>query len=133
MSNAKLKALQAADEQRRLSKEQLLTPAIRTQEELIPSLGGTVILQSLSYKRREEIRGECGWQTPNWDEAKFNLYAIAASLVDPELTFKETESLAEQNSTAIDELILKINLLNLLGKAEEVKKESSPTPNSDSD
>lgn len=132
MSDAKLKALQVADAQRRLSKEQLLTPKLQSSEEEIPSLGGTVVLRTLTYAEREEIRGKAGWQTPQWDEAKFNLLAVAKSLVEPELSLDDIEQLRNINSQVIDELIIKINLINLTGKADEVKKELRRTQNSGS-
>lgn len=133
MSNAKLKALQVADAQRRLSKEQLLTPRIKQSEEYIPALEGTVVLKTLSYQERDDARNECGWQTAEWDESKFNLVCIAKSLVEPELTVEDAQELSKQNSQAVDELLIKINLLNLVGRTDEVKKGSKATPSSDTD
>ena len=128
-----LKSLEAQESQRRLSKEEMLRARIVEKEEFIEGLGGTVLLRSLSHEARQEIRTKSGFQTPNWDEDLFTSLGIVYSVIDPKLTEEDIAELRKQDSQIYDDLVLKITMLNMLGRTEELKKESSETPNSDSD
>lgn len=118
-----LQALEDANMQRKLSKEELLRPRLVTVEEYIDSLDGKVTLRSMSHGMREELRQKSGWGTPQFDEGKFTMLGIVYSVVDPELTEADVETLMKQDVRIIDELVGKISVLNMLGKVEELKKE----------
>lgn len=125
----KLKALQGQEAQRRLSREELLRPRIVTQEETLETMGGlTVMLRSFTFEQRSQIKQECGAGTPQFDEDKFQLLSIVEALVDPTLTVQDLEELKKQNGEIIDELVMKITVLNLLGRSGELKKESEMIP-----
>lgn len=127
MTKATVSQLQSQEQQRRLSKEELLQPRIVKQETFVESLGGTVELKSLSHSERQRIRTEAGLGTPEWDEEKFTMLSIVYSVVDPDLSMSDLEALKEQNAAVIDELVTHITFLNMLGQAGELKKESSET------
>lgn len=131
-NQGKLRALEAQEEARRLSKEELLKPRKVQKEVEIAGLEGTVKIQTISYQKRRELRQECKWNTPQYDDEEFTLGVVAESVIEPKLTREDLKELAEQDALLIDMLSMEINTLNLLGKAEELKKDSSPTTNSDS-
>lgn len=128
----KLKALETQETQRRLSREQLLQPRIREEETEIEGLGGTVVLRSLSYAARAEIRSKTGWNTEEYDDDAFTMLAIVHSVVDPKLTEADIDALKEQDQSIFDSLVLKITLLNMMGRTGDLKKESEPIGSSDS-
>lgn len=123
----KLQALESQNEQKRLSKEQLLQPHIREVEVEIAELGGTVLIRTLSHRVRQELRQKCGFGTPEFDEDKFTNLGIIYSVVDPELTEEDLESLKELSANVYDELVTQISMVNLFGAGAELKKDSSPT------
>jgi hypothetical protein len=128
----KVKQLESQSEQRRLSREELLHPEMFTKDVELGSLGGrTVVIRSISHKERVRIRTECKYGSPEFDEDKFTMKSIVESLVDPKLTESDLEQLAEQDASVIDELIVQIGLINMLGRTDDLKKESDPTPNLD--
>ena len=118
-----LKDLSAREEQRRLSKEELLTPHIVEKTEFIQGLGGEVVIRSMSHRVRQELRQACGWNTPEWDDDKFTSLCIVKALVDPALTEQDVDQLRDQDMTIYDEIVLKISLLNMLGRADDLKKD----------
>lgn len=132
MAKSNVAQLKKQEAQRRLSKEDLLQPRIVEKEVILESLGGTVLIRSLSHADRAEIRSEAGWGTEAWDEGKFTLGAILRSLKDPQLNEDDLKALEAQHHGIVDELEMHITLLNMLGKAADLKKESSETPSSDS-
>lgn len=125
--NQHLKALETQEAQRRLSKAELLQPKIVEEDVPIEKLGGTVRIRSLSGGLRTRIRKESGFQTPEFDSDKMELLTIVYSIIDPELTVGDLEALNAQDSGILDELSIKITMLNMLGQTEELKKDSSPT------
>jgi hypothetical protein len=127
-----LRDVAAKEEQRRLSKEELLRPRILEEDVEIEALGGTVRIKSLSHAARQDIRTKSGWGGDAFDEDRMNCLGIVFSLVDPKLTEDDIAALREQDQGIFDELVLKISLLNMLGRTEELKKDSSETPSSDS-
>jgi hypothetical protein len=127
-----IRRLEARNAQKRLSKEQLLTPKIIEQDIEIESLGGTVKLKSLSAATRREIQGMSGFGTKDFDEDKLSLLAIQRSLVDPALTEEEVMTLVNQNYAVLDEFNMHIQLINFMGKTDQVKKGSKKTRNSGS-
>jgi hypothetical protein len=131
-SEQKEKQLEHAEEQRRASKEDLLRPQLREEPIFIESLGYEIVICSLSKKKRDEIRGECGYGSDNWDEAKASALQILACVKDPQLTYEDLERLDEQSAEIIDEINLHISLHNWTGRTEELKKDSSEIQNSDS-
>lgn len=128
MGKASVTQLKAQEQQRRLSKDELLKPRILKKEIFLESMQGSVVLRSLSHSKRQEVRTEAGFGTEEWDEERFTLLTIAASLQDPELDFDDLTALKEQDAAVIDELVTQITFLNMLGQAGELKKESSETP-----
>lgn len=117
---------------KRISKEHLLTPKIIEREVEIDALGGTVMLRSLTHAQRREIQDKCGFRTDKFDENQMTLLSIQYALVDPVLTEEDLEALNNQDYSVIDQLSLEISMMNFMGRAEEVKKESEETPSSDS-
>lgn len=129
MTDAAVTQLQAKEQQRRLSKAELLQPRIVEKEVPLESMGGAVVvLKSLSHAERQMIRSEAGLGTPEWDEEKFTMLSIVTSLVDPKLEMSDLDDLKKQNAGVIDELVTQITFLNMLGQAGELKKESSEIP-----
>lgn len=131
-TQGKLHALEAQEEQRRLSKEELLRPRKLRQEVEIEGLEGKVTIQTLSYRKRRELKAEAKAGTPEYDDDLFTLLVISESVVEPKLTKDDLEALGEQDGMVLDTLSVEIAKLNLMGKAEELKKDSSETSNSDS-
>lgn len=129
---ARIHDLHSKEEQRRISKEELLRPRMVEEETQIDSLGGTVVLRSMSHARRQDIRTATLLENGQMDEDRFTMLSIVACIKDPELTEEDITALREQDSTVVDELVLKIGLLNMLGRTDDLKKDSAPTQNSDS-
>jgi hypothetical protein len=129
---ARLSALKAGGEQRRLSKEELLKPRIAEEDVFIAGLGGTVRLRSISHRARQEIRTASGFGTAEWDEDKMTMLSIVHSVIDPKITEEDLTAFADQDATVVDELIMRIGLLNMLGQVDELGKESRRTESSDS-
>ena len=127
-SQAKINDLNAREEQRRLSKAELLQPRVIEKDEYIEALGGTVRLRSLTHAARTEIRDKSHFGTDQWDEDRFTTLGIIYSIVEPELTEEDIEGLRGIDANAYDELVLKISLLNMLGHQEQLGKDSSETP-----
>lgn len=128
----KLNDLEAREEQKRLSKAELLRPRLVEEDVYINSLKGTIRISSISHATRQEIKALCGFGTAKWDEEKFELMGIVSSIIDPKLTVDDLEELAKQDSTVIDEIALAIATLNMLGRTEDLKKDSETTPSLDS-
>lgn len=127
----KLRDLSAREEQKRLTKEELLRPRRVTDEQYIAGLDGTVMLRSISHAQRQELREKAGFGTDNFDEDVFTMLSIVESIVDPKITVEDLEALREQDATVIDELIVYISTLNMMGRSENLKKESDPIQSSD--
>ena len=127
---AKVADLKQREAQRRLSKADLLTPRIVEKEVEIVGLGGTVVIRSMSHAVRQELRNLTGWGTDEFDQDRFVCLAVVRSLVDPALTDEDVQALREQDQSIYDELEMQITLLNMIGRTEDLKKDSSPTPNS---
>ncbi len=129
---AKLKDLNAREEQRRLSKEELLRPRIVRRTEFIEGLGGEIIITSLSHRQRQELHERAHVGKPDFDDDMLTTLTIIESLVDPKLEESDIEALRDQDVTVYDEIVLKISMLNMMGRTEELKKDSRETTNSDS-
>lgn len=130
--NKHLKSLEAQEEQRRLSKAELLEPKIVEQDVPIEKLGGSIRIRSLSGATRTRIRQESGFQSPQFDANRMELLTIVYSIVDPELTTDDLEALAKQDAGILDDLTLAVTMLNMIGQVEELKKDSSLMESSDS-
>lgn len=128
MAKTNVAQLKGREQQRRLSKEDLLQPRILKQEVFLESLQGSVVLKSLSHAERQRVRTEAGLGTDAWDEDQFTLLTIVASVEDPKLSLEDVEALKAQDAAVIDELVTQITFLNMLGQAGELKKESSEIP-----
>lgn len=127
-ASPKLAAVEAQEEQRRLSKKEFLNPRIREERTFIPSMGGEVTIRSLSYALRRDLRQRCGFgKEEEWDEEKFTLLCLVHSIIDPELTEDDIPALQELDQSIFDDLILKVTLLNMFGRTEELKKDSETT------
>jgi hypothetical protein len=125
--NSEVAEVAQAEAQRRASREDLLTPQVVRKEVTIESLGLTVEIRSLSQRQRQEIRDACGFNSENWDESKAMLMQIVACVEDPKLTMEDLDALVEQSADIVDELNLEISMLNMMGRAGELKKDSSET------
>lgn len=132
-TEGKLRALEAANEARRLSREELIRPRSLIETVTIEGLGGSVVLKSLSERVRREIAQKAGEGTPHYDDRLFTRLVIVASLMDPKLEPDDVEALQDQDGAVIDELALHVTSLNMMGKAPELKKDSGPTQTSGSD
>lgn len=134
MSDAnKVAQLRAQEEQRRLSKEELLSVHRHQDVVPIPELGGAVVIQSLTYRERREIREKAKVGTPEYDEDLMETLSIIKSCIDPPLDEKDLERLKDQDSTIIDTLSLAVGFLNMPGRGESsLGKDSRPMENSDS-
>lgn len=128
----KIHDLGAREEQRRLSKTELLRPRMVEEDVFIHSMGGTVTLRSISHEARQRIRDQAGFMTQEFDEDKFTMLSIVESVIDPDLQEEDVEELRKQDASVIDELVLAVSTLNLLGRSEDLKKESETTTNLDS-
>jgi len=128
----KLQDLSAREGQKRLSKADLLRPRLVEEDVEIVSLGGTVRIKSISHEARQRIREESGFGTPSFDEDRFTMLSIIESITDPVLTEEDLGELRKQDASVIDELIVVISTLNLLGQTDNLKKESETTQNFDS-
>lgn len=131
-SKPHLQSLEASEQQRRLSRDDLLRSRIIEKQEYIHSLEGEITIRSMSVRTRREIRTKAGWGTPEFDEEVFNTWAIIYSVVDPKLTEEDVEAISEQEVAVFEEILLKLSLLNMLGRGEDLKKDSEPTESSDS-
>lgn len=132
-SEAREKQLEAEAEQRRLTREQMLRPQIREEEIPLLSLGGTVLIRSLSHRTRQQLREQAKFQTPDYDDDLFTALIIQHSVIDPKFSLEDLETFKDQNFVVWDELITQLSMFNLLDAAGgELKKASSETQNSDS-
>jgi hypothetical protein len=125
--------LSQREEQRRLSKEELLQPRIREQDVEITGLGGTVRLRSFSHRTRLEVREKAGYGTPQYDENRYTNLCIVHALLEPKLIEEDIDALQDQDQSIYDELVLHISVLNFMGQAGDLKKGSNEILNSDSD
>lgn len=128
----KLRDLSAREEQKRLTKEELLRPRRVIDDQYIAGLDGTVSLQSISHRQRQELREKAGFGTDKFNDDEFTMLSIVESIIDPKLTIEDLEALRDQDATVIDELIVYISAINMMGRAESLKKESDPIQNLDS-
>jgi len=124
---AKIHALEAEGEQRRLSKEELLRPRIIEEEQEVESLGGTIVLRSLSHRQRQIIREKANFGKADFNEELFTSLSIIDSIIDPKLTMEDLEALREQSAAVYDDLVMRVSILNLLGKTDDLKKDSKRT------
>lgn len=127
-NEAKIAQLKQAEEQRRASKEDLLKPRIVREEVFLESLGLTVQIKSMSHLERQQLREQSGWgKEEGIDEGRAELLQILMCLEEPKLEMEDLEALATQDASVIDELSIRISMLNMLGRAEDLKKDSSLT------
>lgn len=124
-----LKALETQESQRRLSKEELLRPRIVERTEYIDGLGGEIVVRSLSHAQRQEVHKRAGVGTPEFDDDLLTCLTIVESLVEPKIEESDLEALRQQDVTIFDEIVLKLTMLNMMGRTEELKKDSEETPN----
>lgn len=124
-----LEALSAREDQRHVSKEELLRPRKVTEEVEISGLDGVVTIRSLSFTKRQEIQKKSKVGTEEFDSDFMTMLSIKESLVDPELTEEDLVKLKEQDASIIDELSVAISMLNLTGRSSELKKGSKKTQN----
>lgn len=132
-ASPKLAAVAAQEEQHRLSKSEFLDPRIREEEVEIASMGGKVTIRSLSYLARKELRSRCGWGSEEtWDDEKFTVLCIIHSVIDPDLTEDDIPMLEAMDQGVFDELVMRVTLLNMMGRTEPLKKDSETIGSSDS-
>lgn len=128
---ARMKAVEAQQEQRRLSREQFLEPRIREDEVDVAGLGGSVLLRGMTHGLRNDLRNQAKYGTPEYDDDLFTRLVMVHTIVDPQLTMEDVDALKDQDSVVFDELVLHINIFSLAGAAEALKKGSRQTPNED--
>jgi hypothetical protein len=89
----------------RLSRESILSIKDITQEEVtIPEWNGTVLVQSLSGKKRSEIMDACMDKNGKLTTGKLYPALIVAGCVDPEFSKGDAEALNEKNSGALERI-----------------------------
>ena len=130
MTKPDLQVLEAQNEQRRLSKEALLTPRRVERDVEVTSLEGTIKLRSLTYGQREDIKQRAlKVGKGQIDEDTFNLLTIVESIVEPDLGEEDILALKAQDASVIDEISMQIQFINMTGEAKALKKGSSKTTN----
>jgi hypothetical protein len=129
-TTAELKAVAEQEEQRRLSKQQLLQAHIVEKDIEIPSLG-TVRVRSMSHKVRQELRQKAGFNTDKYDENYFTNLIIIHSVIDPDLTEDDIPAVEQWSGDIYDSLVTELTMLNMLGQRQDLKKDSSQTESSD--
>ncbi len=129
---AHLRDLSQREEQRRLSKEELLRPRIVNRTEFIEGLGGEIVIRSLSQRQRQDLRSRSKFGTAEFNEDLLTDLSIIESIVDPKLTEADLEAIRDQDAAVYDEIVMRISLLNMMGRTDELKKDSNETPSSDS-
>lgn len=128
---AQLKAVQAQDEQRRLSREQILLSRPREEEVDIPGLGGKVLMRTLTHGLRKDLRKKANFNTPEYDDDYFTRLVIVHTIIDPELTEADVAAFEESSIDVFDQIVMAISLFNMSGSIEAAKKGSSQTQSSD--
>jgi hypothetical protein len=127
--------LRVADAQRRMATRDMLLGLHRQRKvEFIESLGAEVALISMGARDRDRIEKLSGYGTDEFDRTKHVMMSLITCIEEPKLTEDDIEALAEQDIRIIDELIMHITLLNIVGgDPETAKKLLKKTSNSDSD
>lgn len=128
-NKAHLQALEAKEQQRKLSKEELLRPRLIKETVFVEGLQGEITIKSVSHAKRQELHKLAGVGTDDFDGDRLTMLTIAASIVEPELSESDVAALREQDAAVIDEISMHISALNLMGRSGELKKESSETQN----
>jgi hypothetical protein len=134
--NADQKAqLRVANEQRQMATRDMLLTLHRTRKvEFIETLGAHVAFVSMGASTRDRIEKECGVGTEEFDRTKYTTMALVECIEDPKLTEADLQALADQDLRIIDELVMQVTLLNVIGgDPEEAKKALQKIKNSDSD
>lgn len=129
-NSAELKAVAAQEEQRRLSKQQLLQAHIVEKEVEIDGIG-TIQVRSLSHKLRQELREKAGFGTEEFSDEKLTDLIIVHSIIDPDLSESDIPALHGWSTDVYDAVVTELTLLNMLGQRKDLKKGSSQTQNSD--
>lgn len=132
----RLRALEQQSEQRRLSREQFLTPKIREEEVPIAGLGGSILIRSVSHSVRRRLREEATPTDPEtglavYDDDLFTRLFVVESIVDPELTHDDVEALEKQSATVFDQIIMALTIFGAGDAVVEAKKDSPTSQSSD--
>lgn len=129
-SAAQVAQLKKAEEQRRVSREDLISIHTRQEEvELAAFDGGVITLRSMTARRRRELREKAGYGGENWDEDYFTALCVVECLVEPQLNEADVAVLMEQDAGLWDELTLHVSLINMPAPKKSVKdlgKDSDP-------
>jgi hypothetical protein len=129
-----LSTLEAQQTQRRLSREELLTPRIRKGTITLKAFDGAELeVQTLSNRQRQTLRAQARNDMGELDEDKWRLLMMCEMVVDPELSVEDLESLNGQDAAIVDELELQLTMFSMMGSVDELGKESKETPSSGSD
>jgi len=131
-NQAKVQELRQQEEQRRLSREDMLSARILEESYFIEALGGTVLIKSLSLRERTTIRKAAKANTPEFDEELLEVLSIIYSVKDPALTEEDVDAIRDMDSNIIDELNLHISIMNMAGysgkDSREMENFDSPSP-----
>lgn len=127
--------LRVADGQRRMAtRDMLLTLHRQRKTEFIESLGADVSFVSMGAKDRDRIEKGTGYGTDQFDRTKYTVLSLVQCIEEPQLTEADLEQFANQDIRIIDELVLQVTLLNMVGgDPEEAKKALKKIQSSDSD
>lgn len=117
-SKASLHSLEQGKEQKRLTREQFLQTRISEQTVFIDSMGGEIVMRSLSVKARRELRLKASPEGV-YDDDLFTRLVIVHSIIDPPISDVDLAQLEEQDGRVFDEVVLKITMLNSFGVGEE--------------
>lgn len=127
-AQGKLKDVSDKDAQRRLSKQEILTARVRTEPYFIPALGGEVVLRSLTRAQVEDIQTRSNWGKDEFDENLYQALSVVYAMADPEMSLADVDSIRGLENAVFQELVLEITMMNMVGRGEETKKDSEPTP-----
>lgn len=127
-SNGALHAVEQSNAQKRLNREQFLQSRIVEKTVPINSMGGEIVIRSMSVKARKELRAKAS-PDGQYDDDLFTRLVIVHSLVDPQLEESDIEAIQEQNGQVFDEVVLAVTMLNTFGAGEDDLKDLEETMN----
>lgn len=99
-----------------LSRDQFLAPSVKTEEYVIPELGGAVVLRPLTRQDQLDIMRESKVDGKT-DQALNECLQIVRAFVEPALTMEDAGALRQHKAGIIDRLLMRINELSGFGRA----------------
>jgi hypothetical protein len=123
----RLKDVSAKAEAKKLSREDFFRSRVRTVATEVNSLGGEVVLRSLTRAQVEEIQVKSHWGSPQFDQFLYECWTILLSVVDPALKEEDLDQIKDLDNSVFQDLTMEVQLLNMVGQVEEAKKASEET------